>query len=48
MIKSDDITREIIKQHNPNLTQILTYSCRILAYGGSVSGKKNVLRNLIS
>ena len=48
MIKSDDLTKENIKQHNPNLPEILYHSYRILIIGSSGSGKRNSLFNLIN
>ena len=55
MSNFDDITKEDIKEHKPNLPQIPDYSYRILIVGGSASGKAlliktygNSLLNLIS
>ena len=48
MINFDYVTRESIKEHNPNLPQIPDYPYRILISGGSRSGKTNLLFNLIS
>ena len=41
MIKFDDVTRENIKEDNPNWPQSPDYPYRILIIGGSGSGKKN-------
>ena len=43
MINFDDITKENIKEHNPNWVQIPDHPCRILFIGGSESGKTNSL-----
>ena len=48
MINFNDITKENIKQHNPNWLQIVDHPYRILIIGGSGSGKTNTLLNLIS
>ena len=48
MFNFDYITREDIKQHNPNLPQILDHPYRILIVGGSESEKTNALLNLIN
>ena len=48
MIKSDDVTKENIKEHNPDWQQILHHSCRILITGGFGSEKTNLLFYLIS
>ena len=49
MIKFDDITKENIKEHNPNWPKIPDHSYRILIIGRSGSGKTNALFfNLIS
>ena len=42
------ITKENIKEHNPNWPQILNHPCRILVVGGSGSENTNSLFNLIS
>ena len=47
MINFDDITRENIKEHNPNWPQIPDHQNRILITGGFGS-KKNRLLDLIS
>ena len=41
------ITKEDIKEHNPNWSEIPDHPYRILIIGGSGSGKTNVLLNLI-
>ena len=48
MINFDDVTKENIKEHNPNWLQIPDNPYRILIMGGSGSGKRNTLLNLIS
>ena len=48
MINFDRVTKENIKEPNPDLPQIPGHSYRILIIGGSGSGKTNLLFNLIS
>ena len=48
MIKFDDITKENIKEHNPNWPQIPDHPYRILIIENSGSVKTNLLFNLIS
>ena len=48
MIKFDDVTKEDIKEHNPNWPQILDHPCRILVTRGSGCGKTNSLFNVIN
>ena len=48
MIAFDDITKEKIKEYNPNWPQISDHPCRILIIGVSVSGKIKSLFNVIS
>ena len=48
MISCDDATKENLKEHNPNWPQTADHSYRILIMGGSGSGKKKLLFNLIS
>ena len=48
MINFDDVTKENIKEHNPNWPQIPDHPYRILIIGGSGSGKTNSIFNLIS
>ena len=43
MINLDDVTKENIKEHNPNWH----HPYRVLTFGGSGSGKTNSLFNLI-
>ena len=43
-----DVTKENIKEHNPNLQHVPDHPLRILIIGGSRSGKTNSLLNLIS
>ena len=45
---NSDISKEDIKEHNPNWLQIPDHPYRILIIGGSGSGKTNTLFNLIS
>ena len=47
MINFDDVTKENIKEHNPNWSKILDHSQRILIIGGSGWEKTNSLFNLI-
>ena len=46
MINFNDVTRENIKEHNPNWLKIPDHPCRILIIGSSGSGKTNSLFNL--
>ena len=47
MMNFDDITKETIKEHNPNWPEINDHLQRILIIEGSGSGKINSLFNLI-
>ena len=47
MINFDDITKENIKEHNPNQPEIPDHSYRILIVGDFGSRKTNSLLNLI-
>ena len=47
MINFDDVTKENIKEHNPNWPQIPDHPYRILITQGAGSGKTNSLFNLI-
>ena len=47
MIKFDNVTKENIKEHNPNWPQISDHPYRILIIAGSGSGKINSIFNLI-
>ena len=47
MINFDDVTKQNIKQHNPDRPKIPDHLYRILILEGSGSGKKNSLFNLI-
>ena len=47
MINFDDVTKENIKEHNPNWPQIFDNPYRILIVKGSGSGKASSLFNLI-
>ena len=48
MINFDDVTKQNIREHNPNWPQSPDHPHRILIIGGSRSGKANSLFNLIS
>ena len=48
MINFDDYTNENIIEHNSKWPYIPDHPCRILIIGGSGSGKKNALLNLIN
>ena len=48
MFNFDYITKEDIKEHNPNWPQIHGHSQKILLVGGSWSGKTNAFLNLLS
>ena len=48
MMNFDDITKETIKEHNPNWPEINDHLSRILIIEGSGSGKINSLFNLIN
>ena len=48
MFNFDEITKEDIKEHNPNWQDIPDHPCRILIVEGSESGKANALLNLIN
>ena len=48
MINFDDVTKDNIKEHNPNWSQIPDRPDIILIIWGYGSGKKNLLFNLIS
>ena len=48
MINFDDAVEEIIKGHTPNWPQIPHHPYKILIIGGSESGKKKSLFNLIN
>ena len=48
MFNFDYITKEDIKEYNPNWTEIPHHSYRILIVGGSGSRKTNALLNLIN
>ena len=48
MFNFNYITKEGIKEHNPNCSQIPDHSYRILIVGDSKSGKTKTLLNLIS
>ena len=47
MINFDDVTKENIKEHNPNWPQTPDHPYRILIIRGSESAKTNLLFNLI-
>ena len=48
MINFDDATKENMKEHNPNRSQIPDHSYRILTVGGSRSENTNSVFNLLS
>ena len=48
MINFDDVTKENIKEHNPNWPQIPDHPYRTLIIGDSGSEKTNSLFNLIN
>ena len=48
MFNFDYITKEDIKEHNPNWPEIPEHPYIILIIGGSASEKTNVLLNLIN
>ena len=48
MINFEDVTKENIKEHNSNWSQIRDHPNRILIIGCSGSGKRNSLFNLLS
>ena len=48
MINFDCVTKENMKEHNPNWLQILNHPHRILTFRGSGLGKINALVNSIS
>ena len=48
MINFDDVTKENIKEHNPNWPQIPDHPYRILIIVGSGSEKTDTLFNLIN
>ena len=48
MINFDDVTKENIKEYNPNWPQISDHPARTLIIRGSESGKTNSLFNLIN
>ena len=47
MINNDNVTKENIKEHNPNWPQIFDHPYRVLMIGCSGSGKTNALLDLI-
>ena len=48
MFNFDYITKEDIKEHNPNWPEFPDHPYKILIIGGSGSGKTNALLNLIN
>ena len=48
MFHFDDVTKENIKEHNPNWPKIPDHQYIILIIGGSGSGETNSLFNLIN
>ena len=47
MFNFDNITKEDIKEHNPNWPEIPDHPYRILIIGGSETGKTKTLLNVI-
>ena len=48
IVNFDDVTKENIKEHNPNQPKIPVLPYKILLIGGSGSGKADSLSNLIN
>ena len=48
MFNFDSITKEYIKEHNPNWSEIPDHPYKMLMVGDSGSGKINALLNLIN
>ena len=48
MINFGHVTKENVKEHNPNWPQFPDHPYRLLVIGGSGSGKTNSLFNLIN
>ena len=48
MINFDDIAKENITEHNPDLSQIPDHPYKILISGGSGSGKTNSIFSLVN
>ena len=48
ILNLDDVTKENIKENNPNWPQFSYHPCRIIIIGSSGSGKIYSLFNLIS
>ena len=48
MIDFGDVTKENIKERNPNWPEVPDHPYRVLIIGGSGSGKLNSLFNLIN
>ena len=48
MFNFDYITKDNIKEYNPNYPEIPDHPYRILVTGGSGSGKTNALLNLVN
>ena len=48
MVNLDDVTKENMKEHNPNWSQIPYHPYSILIIGRSVSAKANSLLNLMN
>ena len=48
MINFDDVTKENIKEHNPDRPQIPDHPYRILIDGSAGSGKMNSLFSLVN
>ena len=48
MLNFDDVTKEIMKEHNSVWSEITDHSYRIFIIGGSRSGKTNSLFSITS
>ena len=48
MINFVDVTKENIKEHNPDWPEITDHHSSLLIIGGSASGKTNSIFNLIN
>ena len=48
MISFDNVTKENLKEHNPNWPEVPGHQYRILIVGGPGSGETNALPNIIN